>query len=58
MVTGEHRKQKPLLQSIYHTMKCTRAGLLEEKPVVHTGAILDKSTPNSHQVYGRPMHQV
>ena len=33
------------------------AGLLEEKPVVHTGAILVKSIPNNDQVYERPMHQ-
>lgn len=58
MDTGEHGKQKPFLQSIYHTMKCTWAGLLEEKPVVYIGAILNKSTPNNHQVYERPMHQV
>lgn len=57
MDTGEHGKHKPVLQSIYSTMKCTWAGLLEEKPVVHTGAILAKSIPNNDQVYERPMHQ-
>lgn len=57
MDTGEHGKHKPVLQSIYNTMKCTWAGLLEEKPVVHTGAILAKSIPNNDQVYERPMHQ-